>query len=344
MLALLVTLAAACCAAGTPGPIKPGQQLAVCFPLQLGFFDGRQAWYTFFGSNDIDWVRGLTVIEPLPNQFYFEESGYTLYPKLASALAGGASPVYFVTNFQQGPVFTAMPGQIDYSGLWQVNLITWKPGVTPRPINDAGNLPDPSEADIVPIDVIVNLPILAVGQLGGPWLPAPLGTYRIPQGLGYVQDGPQKLIFLPAWPAFAQDQVTKRITTVFLVITDTADASLSAHLSANYAPALADLDDANAQTVWYFMKGQKPPVPPNQNLVLEHTVTVAFDTVAWYGYNGNSDFSPVMNMQPLVRGTIPVYVTVNNPILLQRLLTSGGLLPMGGPIKMNTFLTRALLL
>ncbi len=345
VLALLILVIAVCATAGPAKAVRGPIPLGFC--LQQGWYGGTQAWWTFFGSNNIDWVRNLCLTQRIAITFkqnlalYLQSTEFALYPKLGSALAGGSSPVYFVTNFQQGPVFTAIPSQASYSGLWQVNLITWKPGVTPRPINDASNLPSPAEADIVALDVIIDAPILATGQLGGPWGPAPAGRYRIPQALGVEQFGPYKVIVLPAWPSYATNEITKASETVFLVITDTADPALAAHLLANYAPALAAVDDANTQKVWYFKMGQVPPVPPAQYQVLEHTVTLSsiLSSYVWYRpLNELYDVSPVMDLQPLVRGTIPSYVTVNNPALLQRLLASGGLLPSGGPVRVNTFL------
>lgn len=340
LLILLVLAVAVCCTA------QPASNTNVGFALQQGWYDGQVAWYSFFGSNNIDWVSGLGLPRSIAAPFqpnlalYLQCTDYTLYPKLGSALAGGASPVYFVTNFQQGPVFTAIPGEAGYSGLWIVNLVTWKAGVIPRTITDAADLPGPAEADIVAINVVIDAPIMATGALGGPWLPAPAGRYRIPQALGVEPFGARKIIVLPARPVYVADQITKRSAVAYLVITDIADASLATRMQANYAPALADLDDLNTEALWYFDRDQIPPPPVGQYLVMEHTVTFNHLLAAYMWYrplNLNFDVSPVVNGQKLIRGTIPAYTTVNNPALVKKLL-GGGLLTDGIPIKMNTYL------
>ncbi len=346
MALLLLVMSTAAIAQSKP---RPAPLSYYAFRLFLGWYGGQQAWYVFFGSNDIKYANEFGHQSDL---YYLVHTEFTLYPKLKSALAGGAPPVYLVTNYQQGPLFTAIPGQADYSSLWHVNLVTWKPGVTPRPIIDAADLPGPQEVDIVPIDVVLDLPIMATGGLGGPWLPAPPDRYRIKQAL-YVQlqvfTG-EKVIILPGWPAYAQDEITRRIVVQHLVITDTADQSLAMHLGANYAPALDAVDDDNTQRVWYWRRNTIPPPTPTQYLVLEHTVVFNQLGYYWWRYgktsagavNVNFDVSPVMDLQPVVRGTIPAYVTVSSPTVAQMLLSNGGLLNSGPPLRINSFLLPSL--
>ncbi len=235
--------------------------------------------------------------------------------KLSSALTSGAPLMYWVLNYQQGPVFSSRPDLADYSGLWQVVYIRWKFGVMPRPITSHLNLPTAAEADFIPTAVVVNDPIMAIGPLGGPWTPAPTGTYRIRQALSYNLYA--KTIELPAWSAFGRDPVHRTVLQNQFLITDVSDPVLAELLLTNYAPGLNDVPDTDTQKIWIFDWTQDPAPPPGQLPVLENIIRNI------NGLNVDKDYSPVMQLNLLRRVTLPPQV-FSNPEYIQSLLPPNG--------------------
>lgn len=275
-------------------------------PFYLGWFEGKQAWYILKdGSNDIminAWI------------------GYkTLYPKLGSAIGNAAQPVYVVLNYQQGPVFSAMPGEADYSALWQIYYVTWKAGATKRPIISDLDLPDAADADIVATDIVVDRPIIATGRLGGPWYPAAPGSYRLKQVIDY--DVYDKVVVMPFWFTYAQDRRSMSLATARTLIPDVADAELAALIGANYAPGLATMDPANTQKCWVQDWTVSPYPPPAQYPLLENLPE--FDNDNTFELNTNYEFSNIMDFTGFVRTGLPPYVVLKNPAYLQSQIGTG---------------------
>ena len=79
------------------------------------------------------------------------------------------APIWAVTNGAAGQhnVVDTVPGQANYSPLWQVNMVTWKAGVTPRLLSSAAQVKQAEQAGDVTISqtkTVVNCPVLAFGQ------------------------------------------------------------------------------------------------------------------------------------------------------------------------------------
>ena len=285
------------------------------FPFFQGWNDGKLAWFIVgFDTNNIRTTQWL-----LPNK--------GLVPKLTSLIGNAAKPVYVVQGYQQGPVFSARPGEADYSAIWQVIYVKWKPGVTPRPIISDSNLPNASEADQIVTDIVIDLPIIAIGPLGGPWHPAPAGSYRMKQVIDY--DPYRKLVTIPLWYAWARDRSSAFFlgstilrVTAGVMITDVADPTLAALIGANLAPGLNAADAANTQRFWVQDWRLLPPPPPHQFAVLEFLPNFLGRNPG--NLNDDFDFSPVMDMVLLQRTGLPAYVVVNNPTFLQSLLPPSG--------------------
>jgi len=236
------------------------------YDLQLGSVkdpvsgNNTQAWYINqdISTNNINFARYAAPFSWLSS-------------KLSSALTpkdpGGkiaARPMYIVLNPKktQGPVFSTTPGQSDYSGLWQVFYITWLPGSTPRailnsdpesPTNPTG-LPTALEADIVAQDIVIQLPIVALGPLGGPWLPAPAGTYRMKQIVVEKDYAREKEVALPTFLVFCADCVTNKVEKFIVTIPDVSDEALATKLGANLAPGLLNMPDSDTQAFYNILK------------------------------------------------------------------------------------------
>ncbi len=291
------------------------------YTLRQGYYDDQQAWFISTTTNSIG-LASSTFWSQLWNPFF--EYPPVLSGQLTSALDSTpktARPVYLVTNFNQGPVFDTAPGMPDYSGLWQIYLVTWKTDA-PRIIKNTQPfselnpyaLPCLTEAEIVETDIVVDLPLMAIGEIGGPWQSAPSGGYRIKQALDYDPASIQKWILLPHYYVFANDSITKQKLMVDVLITDSDNEDIANLLGANYAPRLSQMPDSDVRAFWAFNQ----PSPPGQQPVVQESPTGG-------RLNSNPDYSPVMDLTYLDRN-IPGYVVVNNRFLVEKLIP-GGLTP-----------------
>ena len=309
LMAALVLLSSVACLAVFPEPLGFGGSR-----MKQGWFANTEAWYI--------------------------EGGATT-PKLASLLQprelGGeiaARPVYIVLNpgATQGPVFSAAPGQnpvdVLYSGFWQVFYIQWKPGVIARPIinatpGDPRGLPDASEADIVLTTKVVQLPIVAIGPLGGPWLPAPPGRYRIKQGFAMADYARSKLVFLPVYEAFCRDRVRRYVFQSSFVVPDAVDSAFADLVGANLAPGLLNVPDGtidpneNDTQAFYWI--------PNSPWQCQFPILEACPFFTSRGVQTNTNFTPVARIVELGRN-IPYSTVINNPEYVRHLLSTGGLI------------------
>lgn len=338
MLLVAGLLAAMCCSVCSAGSTFPfpnimfgstdglGDALAE-FRLQQGWFAGDVAWFIQ--------VQGFALERHFLRDYLNTDLNYQLrYAKLGSAIGAGSNMMYVVLNYQQGPVFAAMPGDSGYSGLWQVVYITWKRGVTKRPIISALDLPTTSEADYNETNIVVDRPIMAIGKLGGPWQPAPEGSYRCPQVWDY--DVRDKVVLLPGWFVYGQREKTRQVTISLVIIPDVADPDLARLLRANYAPGLADVDAENTQSLWVQDWTKQPAPPPFQFPITEQIDNFASNLMA-PDVEHNPAFSPVMDFTLLERDTLPASTIVNNPTTLGIYLppTGTGFLPVGSPVRVN---------
>jgi hypothetical protein len=138
--ALIVSVAvvAAQAAASPARLVTSTEVLAGKKPVTSGFFQGKRIGYFDFGP-----------IKLKPGN------------KLA--------PIWTVTNGADGQsnIVDTVPGQPDYSPLWQVNKVTWKDGVTPRLLTSADAVKQAEQAGDVTVEqtsTVVNCPVLGFGQ------------------------------------------------------------------------------------------------------------------------------------------------------------------------------------
>lgn len=290
------------------------------YTMRLGWWNDQPAWFISTTTNNVS----------------LSESGfwgqlwnpYFTYPPVLSGRLSKtlnttpkvARPLYLVTNSNQGPVFDTRPQASDYSGVWQIFLVTWTTGnkrsitnTMPASNNNPYGLPSASEATIVETQIVVDLPVVAIGQLGGPWQPASTGNYRIPQAIDYDATSITKTILLPHYYLFATDPVTKEKINADVLITDVDNQSIANLLGANYAPGLSNMPDDDTQNLWVFNN----PKPPSQLPVIEEPLSLT-------RINTNILYTPMMRLVYLNRN-IPAYTVITNPMLLERLLGSGRL-------------------
>lgn len=299
------------------------------FGMNQGWANDDLVWYVCTDSSDIR----TSCTKYFLSTIYWWSITYA--PRLSEALPNVAT-VYVVKNVSQGPVFSALPGDPTYSGLWKVVYITFKQGFA-RPVTNAlpagmGNpqgLPPISEADYSPADpndatIVIKCPIVATGQLGGPWVSSP-GRYRIPQGKVEPNYAALKVIWLPFWYVYCQDPITKRPGVRRIIVPDAYDPpalpdadKLVPKLGANDSPGLALIPLAAVQRL-YWLQG---PQPVNQYPILQACPSDPFFPCK----NSNMDYSPVEQVTVLDR-LIPPSSVINNPLTAER-LRSAGLLPL----------------
>lgn len=140
-LAVVVSAVAATAAVAAPSPTKAGVGHAANVPKKAvtpGFYDGKMIGYFDFGP-----------IKLKPGN------------KLA--------PLWTVTNAAAGQhnIVDTVPGQADYSPLWQINMVTFKSGVTPyllRSKADVDAAVSKGDVTVQATDTVVNCPVLGFGQ------------------------------------------------------------------------------------------------------------------------------------------------------------------------------------
>jgi hypothetical protein len=136
VLAAVTTLAATQVA--TAGRLAANVASAKKQPVTLGFYRGKTVRYFDFGP-----------IRLRPGN------------KLA--------PIWTFTNGAVGQrnIIDTVPGQTDYTPLWQVDQVTWNSGKTPqvlRSAEDVNKAAADGEVSITQTTVVVNCPVLGFGQ------------------------------------------------------------------------------------------------------------------------------------------------------------------------------------
>jgi len=347
MLLLILALAALLAAAGSTFGLQLGQPYN--FPnintkdyIQYADFQMNQGWE----NNKLAWFICTDTSDPVmacstrPEGEFCE--GLNFAPRLAS-LANQVAVLYVITNLNQGPVFSAMPGDSGYSGLWEIVYVTYKTGALKHYVtNDSPydaltnptGLPPASDADYTTtgragIPIVVKYPIVAIGTLGGPWKRVALGDYRIPQGkVDEATYTSTKTIWLPYWFAYCRNPITKRIDVRRFIVPDVFDPpglppadQLAPKLGANVAPGLGLIQFADTQDFFW----QIGPQPTNQYPIF-HACPVSIRDLEQCE-NFDYDYTPVADFDVLQRNVplLPAGTVINNEPTLINLIFMGRL-------------------
>lgn len=290
-----------------------------CITLQMsqGYFEDNLAWYVCTDTSD----------------FRFSQAhNLTFAPKLDSAW-GIAAPVYIVLNPKatQGAVFSAKPGDANYSGIWTVVLVNWTNLDARVPLKSeaqilaaevAGDLEfDPPVPSVDPNDpnypspqprphIVVDYPIVALGPLGCPGQEGP-GRYTIPQ---FINIDKCRRITLPTFNVNCSDEISTKPFIKKIIIPDVGDQALATTLGANLAPGLLNIDAANKQNFWV----RRGPKPIAEMPIIEFCPNGVAD------YNSEKQYTPVMQYT-ILHSNIAPSTTVNNKAYLELLIGNGGL-------------------
>ena len=92
-----------------------------------------------------------------------------------------------------------------------------------------------TDGQIIETNSVVDCPIVAIGQLGDPTLPAPPGSYRIKQAALWSLDTIPRSVMLPVYFCYISDPVTGRPILSGVSITDAETQELADLLSVRLA-------------------------------------------------------------------------------------------------------------
>ena len=145
----------------TSGAKAGSTDLAAKLPVSVGWFNGQAVLYISPEASDAG-AGG-------PNAHLSKMLG-------AAANSGAGADLYAVTNFKQGNIIPSAPvpagpanSRREYVPLWQVNLVTWNAGATPRTLKSAADvqaaLAD-GVATVLRTNIVVNCPVVYT-PLGG---------------------------------------------------------------------------------------------------------------------------------------------------------------------------------
>jgi hypothetical protein len=193
-LAFVVTASIAISTGALKGQDPSGVSLRVSLPLQVGFFNGGPALYiTPEVGVDPNASGGAFIAAAKQVAAGFNAN---FIPQNFSVLPGSTAvdDIFVFTNFKQGNVLASAPHpagpantDTNYSPLWQVNLVTWNPGVQGRVLTsqtDITNAASAGEVTIQKTPIIVECSVIFTPS--GGLLPGARVTPR-----GEVEDGAQ---------------------------------------------------------------------------------------------------------------------------------------------------------
>jgi hypothetical protein len=105
----------------------------------------------------------------VPGFFQGESVGYFDYGPIKLKPGNKFAPIWTVTNPAAGQhnIIDTVPGRADYSPLWQVNMVTFKDGVTPRLLKskaDVDSAVNAGDVTVTRTSTVVNCPVLGFGQ------------------------------------------------------------------------------------------------------------------------------------------------------------------------------------
>ncbi len=306
------------------------------FGLFQGWENNQLAWFVATDASDHQIACEILGVKTF-------DDGLNFAPRLSS-LAGQVATAYVVVNPKQGLVFSALPGDPTYSGIWQVIAIEYKPGAIKHfvtntdpydAVTNPTGLPPVSDAEYITLNragnpFVMKLPIVATGQLGGPW-DHRTDVYRIPQGKVDRKDyyyGKYKFIYLPFWNAYCRNPITKKVCVRRFAVPDALDPVLAGKIGANVAPGLGLIDLADTQA-FYLQFGPQA--------VTQYPVFHACPTEGVFNSGGtcdnfNYDYTPVEQIFMLQRvAPLSPSTIINNEPLIQTYLGNGRLVPIVGP-------------
>ena len=108
--------------------------------------------------------------KPVTSGFYRGRTiGYFDFGPIKLKPGNKLAPIWTVTNGVSGQhnIVDTVPGRPDYTPLWQLNKVTFKPGVSPHPLRSRADVEAAKrrgEVTVAATSTVVNCPVLGFGQ------------------------------------------------------------------------------------------------------------------------------------------------------------------------------------
>jgi len=108
--------------------------------------------------------------KPVTSGFYRGQTiGYFDFGPIKLKSGNKLAPLWTVTNPAAGQhnIVDTVPGHADYSPLWQINMVTFKSGVTPYLLKSKADVTaalSKGYVTVTPTSTVVNCPVLGFGQ------------------------------------------------------------------------------------------------------------------------------------------------------------------------------------
>jgi hypothetical protein len=108
--------------------------------------------------------------QPVVSGFYQgQEVKYFDFGPIKLKSGNKLAPIWAVTNAAGGQhnIIDTVPGKADYSPLWQVNMVTFKDGITPHLLKSKADVDaavKAGEVTVTQTSTVVNCPVLGFGQ------------------------------------------------------------------------------------------------------------------------------------------------------------------------------------
>jgi hypothetical protein len=128
------------------------------FPVVFCWYKGQPALYIQTDASDVSTA---------------EQQGVNLVPQLANAInapGGAVDDIYKIANFKQGNIIPSAPipagptnSDPNYTPLWRVTVVTWRPGTTPHILKSEEELFAARDAGLVILqktDIVLNCPVI----------------------------------------------------------------------------------------------------------------------------------------------------------------------------------------
>jgi hypothetical protein len=115
-------------------------------------------------------THGSVAKKPITSGFYRGRTiGYYDFGPIKLKRGNTLAPIWTVTNGvrAQHNIVDTVPGRTDYTPLWQVSKVTFKPGVSPRLLRSRADVEaakSRGEVTVVSTSTVVNCPVLGFGQ------------------------------------------------------------------------------------------------------------------------------------------------------------------------------------
>ena len=149
----------------TPSSNNKAAPSNVSIPLSKGYVDGKIAFFIATDASDNQVAKSITnntgfKVNFAPNLAFTSNSSRQHGYDFDNGIKTSRSPM----GFQLG-IACALPGEIGYSPLYQLNFVKWNPNTTPRILKSVAEVMTAKkngEVEISNTNIVINSPVVMV--------------------------------------------------------------------------------------------------------------------------------------------------------------------------------------